>query len=76
MDSPVLKKINYETTLTHVTIMKQLGGNPRLARGDGLKEIITLKLYRLIYWGILIIFYGNTFKRVSKDLYKFIMNLI
>ena len=52
-----------------------LGGNPRLARSDGLKEIITLKLYRLIYWGILIIFYGNTSKRVSKDLYKFIMNL-
>ena len=53
----------------------KLGGNPRLARDDGLKETITLKLYRLIYWGILIIFYGNTSKRVSKNLYKFIMNL-
>ena len=55
--------------------IKKLGGNPRPARSDELKEIITLKLYRLIYWCILIIFYGSTSKRVSKDLYKFIMNL-
>ena len=47
----------------------------RPAWSDGLKVIITLKLYRLIFWCNLSIFYENKSIRVGKDLYKFIMNL-
>ena len=52
----------------------KLGGSPRPEQSYELKKIITLKLYKLIYWCNLSIFEKKSV-RVSKELYKFIINL-